>query len=151
VLSTREPQTGKRKVKFISLPDAKGKREAQQRLARIITEVDSGAYIEPDKTTVAQFLERWLAHMQTQVAPRTYGGYTEKIRNNLIPALGAIRLTKLRPEQISEAYSKALIGGRRDGGGGLSTQTVRHMHGILKQALARACAWRRLRTTPPIW
>jgi hypothetical protein len=30
VLSVRDPETGKRKVKFVSLPDAKGKREAQQ-------------------------------------------------------------------------------------------------------------------------
>jgi integrase len=148
VLSVRDPETGKRKVKFVSLPDAKGKREAQQHLARIVTELDAGEFVEPNKVTLAQFLERWLAHMQTQVAPRTYGGYADKIRNNLIPALGAIRLTKLRPEQISEAYSKALIGGRCDGKGGLSTQTVRHMHGILKQALAQACVWRAITHNP---
>lgn len=144
----RDPETGKRKVKFVSLPDAKGKREAQQHLARIVTELDADEFVEPNKVTLAQFLERWLAHMQTQVAPRTYGGYADKIRNNLIPALGAIRLTKLRPEQISEAYSKALIGGRCDGKGGLSAQTVRHMHGILKQALAQACVWRAITHNP---
>jgi integrase len=148
VLSTQEPQTGKRKVKFISLPDAKGKREAQQALARIVTELDSGTFVEPNRVTVAQFLERWLAHMQTQVAPRTYAGYCEKIRNNIIPALGAIPLTKLRPEQISEAYSNALVSGRRDSRGGLSTQTVRHIHGILKQALAQARAWRAFAHNP---
>jgi integrase len=148
VLSTRDPQSGKRKVKFVSLPDAKGKREAQRHLARIITELRTGAYVEPDKTSVAQFLERWLAHIQTQVAPRTYGGYAEKVRNNLIPALGPIRLTKLRPEQISEAYCKALIGGRCDGKGGLSAQTVRHQHSVLKQALAHACVWRAITHNP---
>jgi len=42
VLSTRDQQTGKRKVKFISLPDARGKREAQQALAHILAELDSG-------------------------------------------------------------------------------------------------------------
>jgi hypothetical protein len=31
-----------------------------------------GAYIEPDKITLAQFLERWLAHIKTQVEPGTY-------------------------------------------------------------------------------
>jgi integrase len=148
VLSMRDPHSGKRRVKFISLPDAKGKREAQQHLARIITELRTGAYVEPDKISVAQFLERWLAHIQTQVAPRTYKGYAEKVRNNLIPALGAIRLTKLRPEQISEAYSKALIGGRCDGKGGLSAQTVRHLHSVLKQALAQACVWRAITHNP---
>src|SRR6516165_2961932 len=148
VLSTRDPQTGKRKVRFVSLPGAKGKREAQQECARIVTEMQKGAYVEPDKTSVAQFLERWLAHIQTQVAPRTYGGYAEKVRNNLIPALGATRLIKLRPEEISEAYSKALIGGRCDGRGGLSPQTVNHIHVVLKQALAQACVWRAISHNP---
>jgi integrase len=148
VLSVRDPQTGKRKVRWRSLPGAKGKREAQQECARILTEMKSGGYVAPDKTTVAQFLERWLTHMQTQVAPRTYAGYAEKVRNNLIPALGAIQLTKLRPEQISEVYSRAMISGRRNGKGGLSSQTVRHMHGILKQALAQACVWRAITHNP---
>jgi hypothetical protein len=42
VLSVRDPQTGKRKVRFISLPNSKGKREAQQECARIITEMRQG-------------------------------------------------------------------------------------------------------------
>jgi integrase len=139
-------ENGKRRAVWKSLRDCKGKREAQQECARIVTEMQSG-YVAPDKTTVAQFLERWLAHIQTQVASRTYAGYSDKIRN-LIPALGGIRLSKLRPEQISEAYSRALISGRRDGRGGLSAQTVRHMHGILKQALAQACLWQAITHNP---
>ena len=148
VLSTRDPQTGKRKVRFISLPNAHGKRDAQQALARIVTEINSGTYAEPDKTTLAQFLERWLAHIKTQVTPRTYGGYAERVRNNIIPALGATRLIKLLPEQISEAYSKALTSGRCDGKGGLSPQTVKHIHVVLKQALAQARVWRAISHNP---
>ena len=64
VLSARDPQTGKRKVRFVSLPGAKGKREAQQECARIVTEMQKGAYVEPDKTTLAQFLERWLGQIK---------------------------------------------------------------------------------------
>jgi hypothetical protein len=56
--------------------------------------------------------------VKTQVAPRTYGRYAEIARNNLIPALGAIRLVKLRPEHISEAYSKALIAADATAGAG---------------------------------
>jgi integrase len=145
----RDPQTGKRKVKFISLPDAKGKREAQAQLARVVTEMQRGAYIEPDKITLAQFLERWLAHIKTQVEPGTYDRYFQFCRNNIIPTLGAARLTKLRPEQISDAYSKALAGGRWDGKeGGLSARTVKHMHTILKQALTQACVWRAISHNP---
>jgi hypothetical protein len=148
VISTRDP-AGSRKVRFISLPDAKGKREAKDHLARIVTEMQSGAYVEPDKVTVAQFLERWLNHIKTQVEPSTYERYFEYCTNNIIPALGPTRLTKLRPEQISDAYSRALEDGRRDGrNGGLAPRTVRHMHAILKQALAQACVWRAISNNP---
>jgi integrase len=148
VLSIKDPQTGKRKVKFVSLPDCKGKREAQQQLARLVTEMQTGAYVEPDKATLAQFLERWLDHIRTRVSPRTYRGYAEIVYGNLLPALGSVRLTKLRPEQISEAYSKALISGRRDGSGGLSAQTIKHAHVVLKQALTQACVWRAIAHYP---
>src|SRR5262249_54609022 len=46
-----------------------------------------------------------------------------------------------KPTQISEAYSKALASGRRDGKGGLSPQTVMHMHRVLKLALKQAVRW----------
>ena len=141
VLSTRDPETGKRRVKFVSLPNCKGKREAQQALARIVTELDTGTFVEPNKTTVAEFLQRWLDHVQTQVQPRTVRFYAEQVAN-LIPALGRVPLSKLKPEQISAAYSAALAGGRRDGKpGGLSARSVHHMHRVLKQALGQAMKW----------
>jgi len=141
VLSVRDPGTGKRKVKFHALPNCKGKREAQQALARIITEIDRGSFIEPNKTTVSEFLQRWLDHVKTQVQPRTHGGYTEKVAQ-LGPRLGSIPLSKLKPEQISAAYSAALAGGRRDGkSGGLSPRSVHHMHRVLVQALGQAMRW----------
>ena len=40
------------------------------------------------------------------------------------PLLGAVPLARLRPEQISDAYAKAMASGRRKGDGGLSPRTV---------------------------
>ena len=42
------------------------KRQAQVECARLIAEVQRGTYIAPDKTTLAEFTERWLAHMAAQ-------------------------------------------------------------------------------------
>ena len=149
VLSVRDPQSGKRKVQWRSLPGCKGKREAQGECARIPTEMQSGGYVAPDKTTVAQFLERWLDYIKTQVAPSTHERYTEFVRNNIVPELGALRLAKLCPEHISGAYSRALTNGRRDGrDGGLAPLTIRHMHTLLKQALKQACVWRAISHNP---
>jgi hypothetical protein len=55
VLSMRDPETGKRRVKFVSLPNCKGKREAQTKCADIISAMRGDTYIEPDKTTLGQF------------------------------------------------------------------------------------------------
>ena len=55
---------------------------------------------------------------------------------------------RLRGDQVSEAYAKALASGRRDGKGGLSPRTVHHIHRILKQALAQAVRWQTLARNP---
>jgi integrase len=139
VLSVRDPQTGKRKVQWRSLPDCKGKREAQQECARIITEMQNGGYVAPDKTTVAQFLERWLVHIRTQVGAASHERYSEHCKH-IVAGLGSVKLSKLRPEQISGAYSEALQE--------LSPRTVHHIHTVLKQALAQACVWRAIPFNP---
>ena len=148
VLDIRDSLTGKRKRKWHSLPECKGKREAQDACARIITEMNSGLYIEPDKTTIAEFLTRWLEHIKSQVSPRSHERYAEIANKNIAPLLGGVILSKLKPMQISEAYTKALASGRRDGTGGLAPRTVHHMHRILKQALGQAVKWQLLPRNP---
>jgi Phage integrase, N-terminal SAM-like domain len=108
----------KRKQRWHSFKGTK--REAQRECARLISELDKGTAVEPSRMTVAAFLERWIEHMEGQVSPRSHERYAEIARNNLVPLLGGLVLTKLRPEQISQAYAKALTSGRRDGSGGLS-------------------------------
>jgi integrase len=60
-----------------------------------------------------------------------------------------VLLNKLKPAQISEAYIRALAGGRRDAkDGGLAPRTVGHMHRVLKQALSKAVRWELLSRNP---
>ena len=147
IIDIRDAATGKRRRKWHSL-EAKGKREAQVECARLILELKGGTYMEPSKTTVAQFLERWLDHIKSQVSPRSHERYVEIARKNIAPELGTVVLTKLQPAQISAAYAKALANGRRDGSGGLSPRTVHHMHRLVKQALKQALRWRLLTSNP---
>src|SRR3954454_10866410 len=118
VLDVRDPVTGKRKRKWHSFRGTK--RQAQEERARLITEMRGGVYLEPSKITVAQYLERWLDHIKSQISPRTHERYCEIVRMNVVAQVGALLLTKLRPAQISEAYTRALASGRRDGSGGLA-------------------------------
>jgi len=124
------------------------KRQAQNECARLISAIRGGTYVEPSKTTLAQFFERWLEHMSSQISPKSHARYSELARKNIVPFLGSVMLTKLRPVAISDAYRKALTEGRRDGAGGLSPQTVTHMHRVLKQALGQAVKWELLARNP---
>lgn len=146
ILDVKDAATGKRKRKWHSFRGTK--RQAQVECARLIAEMKGGTYLEPSKTTTAQFLYRWLEHIKSRVSPRTYVRYEELAKQNLIPAIGATALTELRPAHIAETYAKALSSGRRDGAGGLSPRTVLHMHRILKQALKQAVRWRVLTHNP---
>jgi integrase len=105
-------------------------------------------YVPASQPAFAQFLDRWLDDVRTRVTPKTHERYEQICYKNIAPFLGTIPLSKLRPEQISEAYAKALASGRRKGNGGLSPRTVRQMHAIVKSALAQAVKWELLVRNP---
>jgi integrase len=139
VIDVRDPQTGKRKRRWHSFTG--NKRQAQVECAKLIAEIKNGTALDPAKVTLREYLERWLAHMATQVSPRSAENYREVVEHWIVPALGNIKLTKLQPEQIAHAYSDALIKGGNDGQG-LSPRSVVMMHRTLSQSLKHAVIWR---------
>jgi len=146
VLDVRDPVTGKRKRRWHSF--AGTKRQAQVECSRLISEAQRGTGLEPSRVTLAEFLDRWLAHMRPQISARTHERYTKLVTKNIAPALGNVILSRLQAVQISEAYARALVSGRRDGKGGLSPASVHYQHRVLKKALGQAVKWRLLPGNP---
>ncbi len=133
----RDQEAGKRRQQWQTVKGTK--RDAERELRAILTRLETGAYIKPTKLTVGEYLEQWLqGYVSSNVGPRTRERYVEIARTHLIPALGSIPLTVLRPQHIQTYYGKALESGRRDGNGGLSAQTVQHHHRVLYEALKHA-------------
>jgi integrase len=147
VFDVVDPVTGKRKRRWQKLENCKGKRDAEKACERLIAQRDDGTYVEPHKTTIAEFLDRWLDHIRSAVAPRTHERYAEIARKNVAPLIGQVRLSDLKPIQISTAYTKALRDGTT-GKGALSPRSVLHMHRVLKQALKQAVRWELLNRNP---
>ena len=146
ILEMRDPTTGQRKRKWHAFRGTRAGAETERR--KLLTAFEGGVYIEPSKTTIAEFLDKWLDHIKPQVSPRSHERYTEIATKNLLPLIGGVILAKLQPMQISTAYAKALASGRRDGKGGLAPRSVHHMHRILKQALGQAVRWQLLTRNP---
>jgi len=88
VLDVHDPATGKRKRRWHSFSG--NKRGAQVECARLISLLNGGSYLEPNKTTVAHFLDRWLDDIKSKVAPRTHERYMEIARANISPLIGNI-------------------------------------------------------------
>jgi integrase len=133
----RDPATGKYKYLWESVRGTK--REAERRLSEVLSQIDNGTFTRPSKRTLAEYLDAWLKeYVWAELAPRTAEGYELVVRRHLIPALGQIALTGLKPEHIQHYQSEKLSRGRADGKGGLSPRTVRHHYMALHAALERA-------------
>ena len=133
----RDPETGKRRRQTATVHGTK--KDAERELRQLLTRLETGAYIKSTKLTVGEYLEQWLqGYVSSNTSARTRERYGEIVHAHLIPALGFIPLTALRPEHIQTYYARALQSGRRDGKGGLSAQTVHHHHRVLYEALRHA-------------
>jgi len=129
----RDPATGKRKQRWVT--GRGSKHEAEKQLREMLTANDQGMIIKPSKTTLAVFLDKWLKEYSwANLAPRTAEGYEHMARKYLIPSLGNILLTTLKPEHLLSYYND-----RR--ATGLSGRTIHHHHVTLHGALKCACKW----------
>lgn len=134
-----DPATGRRKTRYTSFRGTK--REAEAELVRLIAAEQSGQGIDPSRVTVDDFLKRWDRDWMTaNVSPKTAERYRELIRLHVVPRVGATRMQKLRPVNLSELYATLLREGRGEGQG-LAARTVGHVHRVLHRALGHAAQW----------
>jgi integrase len=140
---------GKRRRKWHTFHTT-SKRKAEEECARLIAEMRGGIYIEPNKTTLAVFFDRWLEHVEPTVSPGTHERYSWLAKKNIAPLIGDVLLSKLKTERIDRAWTQALQSGRMDGKGGLSPRTVHHMRRVLIKALNQAVTWDLLQKNPAL-
>lgn len=136
----RDPVSGRRLRDLHSFHGTR--READRERTRLLNALATGAYAEPSKETVGDYLQRWLRdHARHTVAPQTYERYEQISRLHLQPALGAYRLIELRPKHVAAAETKW-----HDGG--LATTTCLHHHRVLHDALEQAVRWQLIQANP---
>ncbi len=147
VLDLGRDATGKRRQKWHTVRGSK--KDAHRELARLVHEMNTGAYVEPSRMTLSVYLDRWLDdYARASVSAKTFERYEEIVRLHLKPALGHHALSKLQPLHIARYYSEALASGRVDGNGGLSPRSVLHHHRVLRAALHQAVKWLLLPRNP---
>ncbi|MHB1527595.1 MAG: tyrosine-type recombinase/integrase [Candidatus Dormibacteria bacterium] len=102
-------------------------RQAQHQLATGLPVVD-------ERMTVDSYLAEWLHVVEPRLRPSTFTRYRQLVERQLIPQLGAIRLAKLSPADVSRMMAQV----QQDG---LSPRTAAHCRAVLRAALADAEKW----------
>ena len=129
----KDANSGKYKYQWTTVKGTK--KEAEKRLAEILHQLDNGTFMTPSKTTLGEYLEKWLKdYAKPNLSPRGYERYESISRVHLIPSLGNIPLTQLKPEHLQKHYTDKL-------NNGLSALTVRYHHTVLHKALQTAIKW----------
>ena len=143
----RDPVTGRRRQLWRSVKGTK--REAEALLVQLLHQRDTGIDQLPGRLTTGDYLERWLGdYARTNTAPRTFETYESIVRKHLVPALGSIVISKLRPQHIQNYYSRALNARGATTKKLLSNRSVLHHHRVLREALSHAVRWQILTRNP---
>lgn len=104
-----DPETGKPKRMSIY---GESRKEVAEKLAQVLAERATGAFVEPTKLTFGEWLDKWLAvYAKPKVRLTTLNCYEKSVRLHLKPALGHVLLRELRPEHLQALYNEKLAEG----------------------------------------
>src|SRR3954454_1464227 len=130
-----DPATGKRRLATATVRGSR--KDAERELRRLLRTLDTGEHVDATRMTVRQWLATWLATVQQEVAPRSHERYASIVNHHLMPALGALQITKLSATHIQSFYNDLATAGRQDGkDGALAPQSRRQVHRVLSAALS---------------
>ena len=91
------------------------RREAEAARVEAANSIQTGAFVRPERITVAGFLvDEWLpSRRPPNLEESTYASYERDIRLHVLPYIGAIPLQKLTPVDLNALYRRLLDEGRR--------------------------------------
>lgn len=143
----RDPITGKRQQKWFS--GFKTKKEAEKEMVSKMNEIEKGTFVVEGNVTLEKFLYSWLEeYAQVHCAPKTFVNYEYVIHKHIIPSLGKMILSEVKPVFIQKYCSDKLIRGRIDGKGGLSAGYVSQHYRLLHEIFEHAVKWQIIPTNP---
>ncbi|HEV8682305.1 MAG TPA: Arm DNA-binding domain-containing protein [Actinomycetota bacterium] len=110
------------------------KKDAVSGLREFIRYIEGGGDPCPERISLAAYLYRWLEYQQARgIRSRTLDAYAGYVRREIIPIIGGLELTKIRPGHI-----RAVLAGMQQRG--LSAATIAQVRSVLGSALRQAVA-----------
>jgi integrase len=112
----------------------KDRENVAAKLADALSNRNKGLVFDAGSLTVGEYLARWLSDsVRGTVRISTFERHEQIIRAHLAPAIGRMKLEKLKPAHVRSLHREKLETG-------LSPATVRKIHSTLHKALSQAVA-----------
>ena len=129
-----DPVTGRERRRW---HPAGTNRADAERLATKLARAEDGRADAVRSLTFGAYLARdWLPMKKLQLAVTTYASYERNIKRHVLPALGQIRLRRLKHTQINALYDQLLK--PTPNRPALANKTVYEIHLLIRGALAHA-------------
>lgn len=103
---------------------AKSEAEVTKKLRTALHDMDVGAWIEPSRMTVADWLTVWLSDYQAHTTGRTLETYNSVLKNHVVPIIGTVKMKSLSQMHVRRIISKMQKNNK-------SPSTIRHVCGVL--------------------
>jgi integrase len=113
--------------------------------------VKDGKYLSGEKMSFNELYEYWLKeYADKHLEKTTLEDYTTELDNKIIPAIGHLKIAKIKPTHLQSFYNNLLEDGiRRDGkSGGYSPVTIKKNHAIISSMLSQAVLWQLIESNP---
>ena len=130
----------------------KKRQKAVEEFARQFEEqVKNGVALDGRKITLKDFIERWVNEYASQkLQPGTVEKYQAELNDKILPVMGHLKLSELRPATLNAAFvAMTKDGARRDGKpGGYSRATIKKTQDVLSSVLRTAVEWEIIEKNP---
>ncbi len=96
-------------------------------------------------------MERWLKdYAETNLAPKTLHRYKKMLGSRILPAMGHLKIDKIKPTHLLDFYANLQEDGIRldNKPGKLSERTIHHHHRLLSTIFTDAVEWQIIHSSP---
>ena len=135
----------------LSLTPKKRQKAVEDFARKFEEDVKNGIAMDGRKITLKDFSDRWLREYAPQkLQAGTVEKYRAELNEKLLPVIGHLKLTELRPATLNATFvAMTKDGARRDGKpGGYARATIKKTQDVLSSVLRTAVEWEIIEKNP---
>lgn len=134
-----------------SLTPKKRQKAVEEFARQFEAQIQNGIAMDGRKMSLKDFTDRWIVEYASQkLQPGTVEKYQAELDDKVLPVLGHLKLTELRPATLNAFFvGMTKDGARRDGkAGGYSRATIKKTQDVLSSVLRTAVDWELIEKNP---